>query len=320
MPRMVWFNSKILPESEAKLSVYDSALLFGDSVFEMTRSFNKVHFKLREHLERLFRSMKCVHINSGYTIEELEQACYQVCEVNKNSFEQSDEYRLLINVSRGLLSIYEGIVGVEPGPNVIITCFPLKWTVAGMGKLYDEGINMVVTSQRAIPADLMDPKIKHRSRLYLQLANIEASKAKGKNNWALLLDTNGFVAEGTGDNIFIVKEGVVYTPEGRNILRGISREYVLWLADQLNLSRVDTEKNLTLYDLYDADEIFITGTPFCMLPVCRVNNLVVGDGRVGKITKYLLSEWSGKVGLDIVEQIKSWDKKIEGTTPYQFKN
>jgi branched-chain amino acid aminotransferase len=96
-----------------------------------------------------------------------------------------------------------------------------------MGKLFDSGINAVITSQRAIPASLMDPKIKNRSRLFYLMANIEVSQYSGENNWALMLDTDGFISEGTGDNFFMIKNGVIYTPEGRNILRGISRNYII---------------------------------------------------------------------------------------------
>ena len=105
-----------------------------------------------------------------------------------------------------------------------------------MGSLFDTGINAVITSQRAIPANLLDPKIKNRSRVHYLMANIEVAEVSGKNNWALMLDPDGFVAEGTGDNFFIVKDGCVISPEGRNILRGISRDYVMnELCEQLNI-------------------------------------------------------------------------------------
>ena len=115
----------------------------------------------------------------------------------------------MIDVSRGLLGIYHGIEGLNPGPNVIIADFPLRWTVKGMGKLFDSGMNAVITSQRAIPATLMEPKIKNRSRLFYLMANIEVSLMKGDNNWALLLDPDGFIAEGSGDTIIKDKTPVL---------------------------------------------------------------------------------------------------------------
>lgn len=315
--RIVWFNRKLIPEKDAKVSIYDSALMFGDMVFEMTRSFNKKQFKLREHLERLYASIKYVHIPLKMTIKEMEKAVFETIEANEPSFEPDDEHRVMINVSRGLLSIYEDVVGVEKGPNVIIADFPLRWTVASMGHLYDTGINAVIPSQRAIPASLLEPKVKNRSRLHYLMANMEVSNYKGDDNWALLVDTDGFITEGTGDNFFIVKNKIITTPEPRNILRGISREYIFELAKQLNYECI--EKNIEPYDVITADEAFITGTPFCILPVTSLNSTKIGNGKPGDITKYLLYRWSKNVGVDIVKQIKSWETKQKGTTPYEFK-
>ena len=148
---------------------------------------------------------------------------------------------------------------------------------------------MVITPQRVIPSHLMEPKIKNRSRLFYLNANIEASLYKGENNWALMLDTDGFIAEGSGDNFFIVKNNQIISPEGRNMLRGISRSYVMNdLSKKLGLQVI--EKNIEPYDVYDADEAFITGTPFCMLPVTSLNHIKIGEGKVGKIYTTLLKE------------------------------
>lgn len=319
--RVVYFNGQLIPESEAKISIYDSALMFGDMVFEMTRSFNGIQFKLSEHIDRLYNGLAILRIPISLTKEELKLACMQTIEANKPFFDPTDEHRLLIDISRGLLGIYENIEGLTKGPNIIIADFPLKWTVSGMGHLFSEGINAVVTSQRAIPSWLMDPKIKNRSRIFYLMANIEASQFKGRNNWALLLDTDGFIAEGTGDNFFIVKNNVIYTPEGRNILRGISRQYVLEeLGPQLGFAVV--EKNIEPFDVYTADEAFMTGTPFCMLPVTSLNGIKIGDGNVGPIFEKLLKQWSTNVGVDIKKQIISWasTSKSNSPTPYEFRS
>jgi branched-chain amino acid aminotransferase len=320
--RVVWFNGNLIPESEAKISIYDSALMFGDMVFEMTRSFNKVQFKLREHLERLYTSIKYVHIPLEMNIDEMEKHIHETIEANDPLFAADDEHRIMIDVSRGLLSIYQGIAGLNKGPNVIIADFPLRWTVAGMGALFDTGINAVITSQRAIPAQLLEPKVKNRSRMHYLMANIEASNYEGENNWALLLDPDGFIAEGTGDNFFIVKDNVIITPEPRNILRGISRAYIFELAQKLGLSCI--EKNIEPYDVMTADEAFMTGTPFCILPVSSLNSIPIGSEPMGKLTHQLLGLWSNEVGVNIVEQIKKWDAErgaqaASGPSPYSFK-
>ncbi len=320
--RVIWMNGTLVPEAEAKISVYDSALMFGDMVFEMTRSFGKQQFKLREHLDRLYASIKYVHIPLTMSIDQMEQACHDVVAKNDPVFEQDDEHRLMINVSRGPLAIYADIFGGKLEPTVVIADFPLKWTVAGMGKLFDTGINAVIPSQRAIPAHLLEPKVKNRSRIHYMMANIEVSNWIGDNNWALLLDPDGFIAEGTGDNFFIVEAGTIITPEPRNILRGISRGYIFDLAKQLKLPCI--ERNIEPYDVTAADEAFMTGTPFCLLPVTGLNGVPIGSGEVGAVTKRLLAQWSDNVGVDIPAQIKRWNQRSTsqasvGSTPYRFK-
>ena len=321
--RQVYLNGVFVPEREAKISIFDSALMFGDMVFEMTRSFNKKQFKLREHIERLYLGAKILHIPLTMTIDQLEAACMETIAKNDEVFENHDEHRLMINISRGPLGIYAPVFDNKLEPTIVIADFPLKWTVASMAPLYSNGINAVIPSQRAIPASLMDPKIKNRSRLFYQMANIEVSKVKGENNWALLLDPDGFITEGTGDNFFIIKNGEIITPEGRNILRGISRDYIFELASQLNIPYRET--NIEPYDVYSADEAFMTGTPFCILPTTSLNEIKIGDGKMGKLTNMLLEKWSKNVNLDIKGQIIEYGKEVSSLnknspSPYQFKN
>lgn len=320
--RLVYMNGEFVPETEAKISIFDSALMFGDMVFEMTRSFNKKQFKLHEHLERLYASIKHVHIPMKMTMNELEEVCYKTIEKNEPFFKKSDEHRLMINVSRGPLSIYSEVFNGKLEPTVIVADFPLKWTVIGMGKLFDVGINAIVPSQRTVPAELIDPKVKNRSRLHYMMANIEVSKIPGENNWPLLLDPDNYITEGTGDNFFLVKDGILYTPEPRNILVGISRGFIFELAKELGIKYL--EKNLVVDDVIKADEAFMTGTPFCLLPVTKINGLEIGNGKRGQITNKLLSLWSQKVNVDIEKQIKDFNAELEkndwsGTTPYQFR-
>ena len=320
--RVVWWNGELVPEADARLSIYDSALMFGDMVFEMTRSFGKAQFKLGEPLDRLLRSANTVQIPLAMTTQELRAAIERTIEANEPAFAADDEHRLMINVSRGLLSIYEEVVGIPAGPQVMVADFPLRWTVAGMGALFDTGINAVIPSQRAIPAPLLEPTIKHRSRLHFMRANIEVSRQPGANNWALLLDPDGFIAEGTGDNFFIVKDGALLTPKGRNVLLGISRRYVMEeLAPQLSLRAA--EADLTPGDVLAADEAFMTATPFCLLPVTSLNGTPIGGGRVGRVTTRLLHRWSENVGVDIAAQIKAWDavrqpRRSSAPSPYAF--
>jgi branched-chain amino acid aminotransferase len=307
MSRKVWFNGDIIPERGARLSIYDSALMFGDMVFEMTRSFNGKQFKLREHLERLIRSANYFQIQT-LSLNGLEEACHAVQEANQ--FEPDDEHRLMINVSRGTLPMYSDTGRI--GTNVIISDFPLRWTVAGMGKLFETGLNAVIPSQRAIPASLLEPSVKCRSRAHLMMANMEVSKYEGENNWPLLLGPDGYITEGTGANFFIVKHKRLATPKS-NLLCGISRQFLFSQYAVL-------ETDILPYDVYNADEAFFTATPFCMLPVTYLNGIPIGDGTVGPYYKRLLKEWSTNVDVDIKGQIQAWDKGVkEGPSAYKFK-
>lgn len=321
--RKVYYNGSFVNESEAKISVYDSALMFGDMIFEMTRSFNKEQFKLREHIDRLYASAKYLRIplEEVMSKEEMEKAIYDTIEINESEFESDDEHRIMIDVSRGLLSIYQGVVGTHQGINVIIADFPLRWTVRGMGELFDKGINAVIPSQRAIPASLLDPKVKNRSRIHYLMANMQVANYEGDRNWALLLDTDNFIAEGTGDNFFIVKRNVVMTPEPRNILRGISRDYVFELCKEMGIEY--RECNMDVYDVANADEAFMTGTPFCMLPVTSLDGQAIGTGKPGKMFEKLITKWGDNVNMDIVKQIQDWNKtELDAeitVSPYSFK-
>ena len=125
------------------------------------------------------------------------------------------------------------------------------------------------------------------------MANIEVSQFKGENNWALMLDPDGYIAEGSGDNFFIIKNNKVISPEGRNILRGVSRSYIMnELCRKLRIPAL--EKNIEPYDVYDADEAFMAATPFCMLPVTSLNGVKIGNGKVGEVFKRILNKWSSE--------------------------
>jgi branched-chain amino acid aminotransferase len=320
LQRQVYYNGIFVDESEAKISIYDSALMFGDMVFEMTRSFNGKQWKLRRHLERLYSGIKILRIPIELSIDEMEKAVLKTIEVNEPLFEKDDEHRIMIDISRGLLSLYHGIPNIHKGSNIIIADFPLRWTVQNCSHLYDTGINLHVTSQRAIPSQLMEPKIKNRSRLFYLMANIEASMVEGEDVWALLLDVNGHIAEGTGSNFFMIKNNKIFTPKGKDILRGITMETIVnEIAPSLGIEVI--EKDIEPFDVYESDECFLTSTPFCVLPCVTLNKLKIGNGKPGRITNNLLKKWGENVNLDIVGQIKKWDEKNlskNSTTPYKF--
>ncbi|MFD1694589.1 aminotransferase class IV [Roseibium aestuarii] len=318
--RVVYWNGEFIPETEARVSIYDCAMMFGDAVFEMTRSFAGRQFKLREHLERLRTGLKILEYAQVPSVDEMEAACLATIAANAPGFREDDEHRLMITVTRGLLGIYRDEVDLPIGQNLIISDYPLRWTVAGMGDLFDTGVSGVVPSQRAIPAAYLDPKIKNRSRMHYMVANIQAARMSGSNNWAVLLDERGCLSEGTGANLFLLRKGELLTPPGRDVLRGISRDYVIdELAPALGLSVRECE--LEPYDLRVAEEAFFTATPFCLLPMTRFEGQPVGTGAPGPVTQALLKAWGETVGIDIASQIKGWNRQgalADAPTTYAF--
>ena len=319
--RLVYFNGEFVPEREAKVSIFDSALMFGDMVFDMTRSFHKKQFKLEEHIQRLYAGIKMLKVPLKMTPKEMEAAVLKTIEINDHLFTATDEHRVMIDVSRGPLSMYARVFDGKVEPNIIISVFPFKWTIAPLAPLYESGVHAVIPSQRAIPADLLEPKIKNRSRIHYLMANLEVALVEDKTAWALLLDLDGFIAEGTGANFFIIKDGKLLTPEPRNILRGTRRKYTMELARKLGVEV--RECNLNTYDAITADEAFFTSTAFTMMPCVKVNGCTLGDGKMGPMTQKLFQAWNEFVGLDIIAQARGYLQEMgsdaySGTTMYRF--
>lgn len=321
--RLVYVNGNFVPERDARVSIFDSALMFGDMVFDMTRSFNKEQFKLEEHIERLYAGIKMLKIPLEMTPDEMEQAVHKTIEMNRPAFSDTDEHRIMIDVTRGPLSMYAHVFDGKIGPIAIISDFPVKWTVAPLTPLYDTGVHAVFPSQRQIPADLLEPKIKNRSRLHYLMANLDVALINDSTAWALLLDPDGFISEGTGSNFFLVKDGVLYTPEPRNILCGIRRKYTIKLAGELGIEV--REHNLNTHHAVNADEAFFTSTAFTVMPCVKVQGCTLGNGEIGPITKRIIDAWNELVGLDFIAQARAYLQEegadaYEGTTTYRFRN
>ena len=284
------------------MSVYDEGALYGSTVFEMMRTFNKQSFRLDSHLDRLLESCRATYMPLNYTFRQLKMAHEDLLVRNRHEFTDDDEIRTMINVSRGVFPLYRELEA--PEPYVMMTAFPLRWVLAGMSRYYREGVHAITPSQRQIPAQFLDPKVKNRSRLHYRLAELEVKRADS-TSWALLLDDQGYIAEGSGSNLFIVSGERLITPEPRNCLRGISRNYILALARDLGIDY--RERNLEPYDVTNADEAFFTGTPFSIMPVSRFNWQSIGRSGLGEVTQRLISIWSERVGCDFVEQARRWD-------------
>lgn len=312
MPRrLVYFNGSYVAERDARISIFDSALMFGDMVFEMTRSFKQKPYRLRNHMDRLYASMKYARIDCGLNIEEMESATEETIERNLPALEGLD-YQIMHNVTRGALPLYDTLVTEGVSPVVTINVIPLVRHIGGAAHDYEQGAHFVVTPQKSVPARYIDPKAKNRSRIYYQLANLQAQRMETGAN-ALLTDEHGFITEGTGNNVFFVLNGEVLTPRPHDILRGVSRQVCMELAEKLNIPV--READIEPYDVRNADEAWYTATTICMVPITRFDFQPVGTGRPGPIYRQLVDAWSEEVGVDIPAQAREYAKRAKSWAP-----
>lgn len=305
--RVVYFNGQFVPEEMARVSIFDSALMYGDMAFEMTRTYNQRPFKLRQHLERLYGSLRLLEIDCGLSLVEMERLTLETLERNLPTEPSHMDWQIMHDVSRGPLEVYRSAFKGGVQPTVSINCWPLITHMGGFAPKYATGVRMVIPAQPTLPAHLVDPKAKTRSRLHYQLANLQAARM-GAGAWPVLLDPDGFLAEGPGWNIFLVRQGEILTPEPRNILLGVSRATVLELARELAIPLRET--NLGRYEALGADEIFCTATTYGMVHAAAFEGQTIGDGRPGPVFQRLLAAWKKAVGVDFVAQAEDYAKRL----------
>jgi branched-chain amino acid aminotransferase len=277
---LVYIDGKYYPSSEAKISVFDHGFLYGDGVFEGIRAYDGIVFKLKEHIDRLYYSAHAIMLDIPLTKDEMIKAVLETLRVNN----LRDAYIRLV-VTRGV-----GDLGLDPRkcskPSIIIIATPTL-------KLYNEekrrkGISMIVSWIRRDPVDATSHEIKSLNYLNSILAKIEANNAGADE--ALILDVNGYICEATGENIFIVKDGKLYTPpRSSGALPGITASVIKKIAAKLGYEVI--ERNLTVTELYSADEAFLTGTGAEIMPIREVNKRRIGQGRMGPITERILEEF-----------------------------
>ncbi len=278
MDQLIYFNGKFVPKQEARTSVYDHGFLYGDGVFEGIRAYNGRVFRLDEHLDRMYDSAKAIDLKIPLSKPEMKKAVIET--LKKNGLK--DAYIRPI-VTRG-----DGDLGLDPRkcpvPNVFI--ITQEWG-AMYGDLYEKGLTGVTVGVRRNAPEALPPNIKSLNYLNNILAKIE-SNVKGGDE-AIMVDVHGNISEGSGDNIFVVKNGKILTPPTLNNLRGITRAAAIELAirDRIPV----TETNLGLFDIYTADEVFVTGTAAEIAPMTKVDGRIIGDGKPGKVTMKLMAEF-----------------------------
>ncbi len=290
--RVAYVNGQIVPESQAVISIRDRGFLQGDAVFDTTRTFGHRIFRLDEHLDRFFHSLKYMRLYPGLTKQDFVRLTMDVLEANLPLIDSDDDYWVTQRVTRGVT------VDGEDKPSIVIECVPLPFKARA--RYYRDGIPVVVPSVRRTPPEVQSPRAKVHNYVNLVQATMEVT-SQNPDNWAILLDTNGNLSEGPGSNIFIVKDGIVMTPKEQFILSGISRRVAIELAQELGIEV--QEADIDLYDAYTADEAFVTSTSFCICPVSSFNGSSVADGSVpGPVTDRLTRAYSGMVGIDVAAQ------------------
>jgi branched-chain amino acid aminotransferase len=277
----IYLDGRLVEKEDAKISVFDHGFLYGDGIFEGIRAYNGRVFRLKEHLERLWASAKGINLEIPINREEMEKAIMKTLLANK----LSDVYIRLI-VTRGC-----GDLGLDPRnctklPSIVIITDQIKLYSE---EFYEKGMEVMTVSTRRIRQDSLSPNIKSLNYLNNILAKMQATRSGVAE--AIILNAEGYVVECTGDNIFIVKNEVLYTPSGsEGALIGITRDAVIELAK--NRSKISVkEGRISLYDVYIADECFLTGTAAEIIPVVAVDSRTIGDGKPGRITTKLIKEF-----------------------------
>ncbi|MBR2585299.1 MAG: branched-chain-amino-acid transaminase [Thermoguttaceae bacterium] len=279
MADKVWLGDKLVEEADAKISVFDHCLLYGDGIFEGMRCYSGKVFRLKEHLDRLWDSAKALHLEIPMTREQITDATYATLKANGHD----DAYIRLV-VTRGC-----GNLGLDldrcKNPTVIIIAQGLSLY---SDDLYVKGMKLVTASTLRMPSSSMNPRIKSCNYLNNILAKYEGTIAGCEE--VLILNHQGNVAECSGDNIFIVKKGILYTPATDScLLEGITRAAVIEVAAELEIPF--KERTITRHDVYISDECFLTGSAAEVIPVKSVDNRIIGSGVAGPITTKILAAY-----------------------------
>lgn len=293
--RIVYLNGAFVPESEAKVSVLDSGFNAGDGVYDVTRTFGHKPFRLREHTERLFRSLQYTRIDCGMSLEAMEKTTLEVLERNKPSLRANEDLALWQVVSRGVRSS----TGNRVAGAATVTVYSVIVNFPEFASFYVEGAPVVIPSTRRIPPECLESKAKITNKMNHNMASFEA-KQFDPRAIPLMLDIDGNLSETSAHNFFLVTNGKLCTPSDRNVLGGITKGAIFELARQLGIQIV--EGNFTPYDLYTADEAFLASTSPTFVPVRAVNGAMIGKGAPGPTTLRLIGAWNNMVGIDIVDQ------------------
>ncbi len=275
----IYIDGEFYEKENAKISVFDHGLLYGDGVFEGIRFYNGRVFRLEEHIDRLYDSSHAICLKVGLDKQTLTEALLQTIRLN----ELRDGYVRLV-VTRGC-----GDLGLNPAlcPRATVFIIASKITLYSEEK-YEKGLEVVTCATRRIPHGALSPMVKSLNYLNNVMAKIEAQHAGAGEG--LMLNEQGFVSECTGDNIFTVKKGIIYTPPiSSGALSGVTRNVVFVMASELGITIL--EPNMTRYDIFTADECFLTGTAAEIIPAVKLDTRAIGSGTPGPLTRKLIARF-----------------------------
>lgn len=298
---IAFLNGDFVPASHAAVSIHDLGLVLGASITEMVRTFHRQPFRLDAHLERMQRSLRAVGFPTQVSLDELRSAVHRLVQHNAALIPSEHDLGIVMFVTAGKNLTYLGGAHREAARQgtVCVHTFPLPFELWST-RLRD-GQHLVTPAVRHVPPQSLDPKIKSRSRLHWYLADQQA-RLVDPSAGSLLLDLDGNITETSTGNFFIVHGNCIQTPAARYALGGVSQAVVRELAEQLGMEYRETQ--LRLYDVLNADEALTSSTPYCALPVTRINGRTIGPGVPGPVFDRMIGAWSRLVGLDIVAQIE----------------
>ena len=292
--RLVYFNGDWVPETEARVSILDRGFQGGEGVYDVGRTYGHEAFRLRRHVERLFRSLRYTRIEIDETPDQMEKIADELLSRNLPLLGEFDEYAIWFNVSRGVWPWVP--TAVRKGrPTVAAYCLPIPFRA--FARYYREGARLVVSSVRRTPPECLEPRAKVTNKINHLLADLEA-KDRDPDAYPLMLDMAGNLAESSASNLMFVFGGALYSPTSRNIIEGMTREAVFEIAREGGLAI--REGNYTTYDLFVADEAFLTANSLAILLVASVNGRPFPAGAPGPVTTRLMEGWRRLVGVDFV--------------------
>ena len=288
--RIACVKGRFVPESEASVSILDRGFLYGDSVYDASRTFNGRPWRLRSHIDRLYLSCRYARLDPGMSADEMEALTMELIERNRSAYGEGEEFRVNHWVTRGG-GVSSSAAHTRGAHTVVIFTLPMDDSRFARG--YREGVRSIVSGVRRIPPECVEPRAKVGNKMNHVQAEFQAQEADA---WAIMLDVSGFVAEGPSYNCFFVRDGELLTPTERNCLAGVTRAHVIDMAKELGVPV--REANLTRYDLLVADEAFHTGNSICILPVSSIDGTRMARGAPGPVTQKLMDLWASQVGCD----------------------